>query len=226
MTKTNKLIEDYQRTKDIRLRNKIVEENLGLVRKTAHHYSQSTHVDYEDLFQMGCIGLIKALDRFNPDFDVKLSTFVFPSIRGEITHYLRDKSTTLKIPRHLIDLEKKYQKLGKDSLTSGELQMVKEMAQNKRLTSLNIKTGVNQNDTLINLIPDENKCSQSLFLEQCLDFVDTRTRKMLVMVYLLDYTHKKTAELLGVKPVTVRRNLKKGLAAIQLKLQSSERVVG
>lgn len=224
MTKTNKLIEEYLRTKDIKIRNKIVEENLGLVRKTAHHYSQLTNVEYEDLFQMGCIGLVKALDRFNPEFDVKLSTFVIPSIRGEITHYLRDKSTTLKIPRKLIDLEKKYQKLGKDSLTSDEFQMVKDMARNKRLTSLNIKTGVNQNDTLMNLIPDENTCSHNLFIEQCLEFVDIRTRKMLVMVYLLDYTQQKTAELLGVKPVTVRRNLTKGLILIRSKLRSQSEV--
>ncbi|PSB54270.1 sigma-70 family RNA polymerase sigma factor, partial [Chamaesiphon polymorphus] len=93
------LLREYQQTGKARLRNQIVELNLGLVRKEAHYWVSQCKETYDDLLQVGSIGLINAIDKFEVSKGYAFSTFAMPYIRGEIQHYLRDKSSILKMPR-------------------------------------------------------------------------------------------------------------------------------
>jgi RNA polymerase sigma-B factor len=93
------LLREYQQTGKARLRNQIVELNLGLVRKEAHYWVSQCKETYDDLLQVGSIGLINAIDKFEVGKGYAFSTFAMPYIRGEIQHYLRDKSSVLKMPR-------------------------------------------------------------------------------------------------------------------------------
>ncbi len=86
---------------DKEAREKLIEENLGLVRHIVKRFVGRGY-DMEDLFQIGCIGLIKAIDKFDLNFDVKFSTYAVPMIQGEIKRFLRDDgmvkvSRTLKV---------------------------------------------------------------------------------------------------------------------------------
>ena len=82
---------------DKKARDKVVSDNLGLVHAIVRRFQKRGH-DREELFQIGCIGLIKSIDNFNPDMGVKFSTYAVPMIIGEIKRFLRDDGI-LKVSR-------------------------------------------------------------------------------------------------------------------------------
>ena len=79
------------------LRNRLVKLNAGLVRKIAHRVSHQCAEPYEDLEQIGFIGLIRAIERFNPTQGCAFSSFAVPYIRGEMLHFLRDRGSAIKV---------------------------------------------------------------------------------------------------------------------------------
>ena len=101
MDETTVLIEQLQAGKT-ELRDVLVEKNLGLVQHIVKRYL-GRGVDAEDLFQIGSIGLIKAIDKFDLTYDVKFSTYSVPMIIGEIKRYLRDNSS-IRVSRSIKDL--------------------------------------------------------------------------------------------------------------------------
>ncbi|MEQ8172722.1 MAG: sigma-70 family RNA polymerase sigma factor [Candidatus Eremiobacterota bacterium] len=92
------LLKKYSQTKNIELRHQIVLNNFSLVRYIAKNYQDSGET-IDDLIQVGYIGLIKAVDGYDSEKNVKFSTYATHKIRGEIRHYLRDKSSIIKRPR-------------------------------------------------------------------------------------------------------------------------------
>jgi RNA polymerase sigma-B factor len=89
---------DYRRTRDT-----LILINLGLVEKIAGRYAQDGVEVFDDLVQVGVIGLIKAVDRYNPAKGTAFSSYAVPYIRGEILHHRRDRAGALKIPRSWSD---------------------------------------------------------------------------------------------------------------------------
>ena len=108
------LLHLYHQRPSIKLRNQLVELHSGLVRKIAHKFSYQCHESYEDLAQIGYLGLIRAIERFNPHHGYAFSSFAVPYIRGEMQHFLRDRSTLLKIPRRWQELYHQGQKIHKE----------------------------------------------------------------------------------------------------------------
>lgn len=105
---TKDIWDDYiNQNKPYKIRNKIAEQNIALARKITHRYAPYVPVDYLDLEQEGFIGLIKAIERFDPSRNIQFSSYAVPFIRGEILMYLRHKGGLIKIPQHLQELEKK-----------------------------------------------------------------------------------------------------------------------
>ena len=82
----------------------IVEEAMSFVKKIANSISSQSGISHEDLVQVGSIGLIKAIEFFNPEKNTKFKTFASYFVRGEIKHYLRDKASLIKAPRELQEL--------------------------------------------------------------------------------------------------------------------------
>ena len=91
----------YQETKDLFIKNKIVEGNLKLVLSVVNKFQKRID-NLDDIFQVGVIGLIKAVDNFSLEHEVKFSTYAVPMIEGEIRRYLRDNSF-LRISRQIKD---------------------------------------------------------------------------------------------------------------------------
>jgi len=104
------LLHLYHQNPSIKLRNKLVQLHTGLVRKMAHKFSHQCNEPYEDLEQIGYFGLIRAIERFDPSQGYAFSSFAVPYIRGEMLHFLRDRSTLLKIPRRWQELYNEGQK--------------------------------------------------------------------------------------------------------------------
>ncbi len=97
------LFREYQRTRDPKIREKLILHHMKLVRFLASKFANRGE-PLEDLIQVGTIGLINAIDRYNPDRGTKFSTFATPTITGEIKRYFRDKSWDVKVPRRLQEL--------------------------------------------------------------------------------------------------------------------------
>ena len=232
-----RLLQQYQNNYNTEIRNQIMELNFGLVKKEAHHWMNQCNESYEDLLQVGSIGLIRAIERFNVEKGNAFSSFAIPYIRGEIQHYLRDKSCTLRIPRRWLELrqqsisyvhrfrEEKHRQptdleIAQHLQTSlKEWQDIKLAYQNRKPLSLDVSVN-NDNDnqtSLCDLVADpKNRSFQLVYedrvrLQQALGELEDRTRNVLEFVFLQDLTQKETAQLLGISVVTVSRQLKKGL---------------
>ncbi len=231
------LLQQYQNNNNTSIRNQIMELNFGLVKKEAYHWINQCNETYEDLLQVGSIGLIRAIERFDVEKGNAFSSFAIPYIRGEIQHYLRDKSCTLRIPRRWLELKQQSIKFVHDfrerfhrqptdseiaqylEITLKEWQDIKLAYQNRKPLSLDISVN-NDNDnqtSLCDLVADPRHRSFHLVyedrirLQQALSELEDRTRNVLEFVFLHDLTQKETAKLLGISVVTVSRQLKKGL---------------
>lgn len=99
----------YSETRSLALRNILVELNIGLARTAAHRLTKSCQESYQDLFELATLGLIKAVERFDPS-EKYFTSFALPYCSGEILHFLRDKATLVRIPRGLHDLSGKVKK--------------------------------------------------------------------------------------------------------------------
>ena len=97
------LLRRYHAQNDLEAREKLIEQYLPLVRSLARRYSYRGE-QLEDLVQVGCIGLIKAIDRFDIDRGVELTTYATPNIIGEIKRHFRDKGWSVRVPRGLQEL--------------------------------------------------------------------------------------------------------------------------
>lgn len=240
-SKSLELFQEYQATANPAVRNKIIKINLGLVRKEAHYWGNQCHESFEDLLQIGCIGLLRAVERFDPTKGNAFSSFAVPYIRGEIQHYLRDKSSPVKIPRQWLSLQRQGMKIRQTfreqyhrtptdleiaqilKISLAQWEEIKLACQNRELLSLDVPVNNEQEgqSSLADLVPDPNYKSFQLAqedqirLQMALGELEEKTRHILEFVFLHDLTQKETAELLGVSIITVSRHLKKGVQLLQ-----------
>ena len=102
----SELFDQYAKHPTIELRNKIVEENLYMVDILIRKYL-GKGVDYDDLYQVGALALVSAVERFDPSKGYEFKSFATPTILGEIKKYFRDKQWSLKVPRRLKEITSK-----------------------------------------------------------------------------------------------------------------------
>jgi RNA polymerase sigma-B factor len=114
--------------KQVLLRNKLASQNEKLVHKVVHRMSATCREPYEDLFQIGYIGLLKAAERYIPDSGNAFSSFAVPYIQGEIQHYLRDQWQAIKIPRSHLETKAKVRRLQKHLASMGRNMSLEEIA--------------------------------------------------------------------------------------------------
>lgn len=234
---TLELLQQYQQTPNADLRNQLVHLNIGLVRREAHHWIHHSTESYDDLMQVGSLGLIRAIERFDISKGYAFSSFAMPYIRGEIQHYLRDKSSSMRIPRRWQALQYQagkairqlHEELGRSptdaevatalEISQEEWQEVKLAGRNRSLVSLDAPMQDEDmgSASLGELLPDPKYKSFQLAqedrirLQQALHQLEQRTREVLEFVFLQDLTQKETAERLGISAVTVSRRVKQGL---------------
>ncbi len=94
----------YRESGDIALRNEIAEKYLYIASVIAKKFA-GRGVEYDDLYQVAALALIKGIDRFDPDAGVKFSTFITPTVTGEIKNYFRDRSRLVHLPRRIAELK-------------------------------------------------------------------------------------------------------------------------
>ncbi|HKA27046.1 MAG TPA: sigma-70 family RNA polymerase sigma factor, partial [Gaiellaceae bacterium] len=141
--KTDKaLLRRYHEDGDLAAREELIEQYMSLVRSLARRYSYRGE-QFEDLVQIGAIGLIKAIDRFDIDRGVELTTYATPNIIGEIKRHFRDRGWSVRVPRGLQELniqlsrllEERTVELGR-SPTIAELAEAAEVSEEQVLEAL------------------------------------------------------------------------------------------
>lgn len=246
-SETLELLREYQKSPTLPIRNKLVQLNFGLVRKEAHHWVNQCTEGYEDLIQVGSMGLIRAIERFDISKGHAFSSFAIPYIRGEIQHYLRDKGAPVRIPRRwqaiqhqasaaTRELQATLHRLPTDAeladaldISMTEWQEIKLAYRNRSPLSLDapMRDEEDSSTSLGELLPDPQYRSfqlaqeDQLRLQQALVQLEKRTREVLEFVFLHDLTQKETAERLGISAVTVSRRVKKGLKLLKKSMASS-----
>lgn len=212
-------------------RNRLVESNLGLVHSCANRF-RGRGAEYDDLFQAGCVGLIKAADNFDESRGFSFSTYAVPVILGEIRRIFRDGGT-VKVGRAIKEksrtvLKKKEEisvELGREP-TVGELAeslgidtAETAMLLNASLPAFSLTVGEDgENQLEIPVDSPENEISDLLALRQVLLKLDERDRKMIELRYFRGFTQSKTALQLGMTQVQVSRREKAVLEGMRKKL--------
>ncbi|HIK40053.1 MULTISPECIES: RNA polymerase sigma factor SigF [Thermoleptolyngbya] len=230
------LLMAYQQNKSVSIRNQLVKLNAGLVRKIAHRVSHQCAEPYEDLEQIGYLGLIRAIERFNPSQGCAFSSFAVPYIRGEMLHFLRDRGSAVKVPRRWQDLQKEGQRVRAELVKDlGRQPMDQEIAEHMGISvhewreikmavrnrlPLSLDATVQQVDSSITLgetLPDVRyQALQRLEedrqqLQRALNQLEDKTRAAIEFVFFSDLSRKEVAERIGVSPMTVTRRIQRGL---------------
>lgn len=212
-------------------RNKIIEKNFALVHSCANKF-KGRGVEYDDLFQAGCIGLIKAADNFDEKRGFSFSTYAVPVILGEIKRIFRDGGT-IKVGRTLKEKSRAAVRINEELTvklnrqpTISELatELKTEPAEAAMLLNASMPiyslTYANDEENQIDIPVDshENNISDFLALHQVLESLDEKDRKMIELRYYRGLTQSKTAMKLGMTQVQVSRREKAVLEMIRKKL--------
>lgn len=214
---------------DINARNKIVEENMGLVWSVVKHFSGRGEI--EDLVQIGAIGLIKAVSNFNPEFNVKFSTYAVPMITGEIKRFLRDDGP-VKVSRKLKEFAAKGRKceevlrkrLGREP-TINEISKMAEIPKEELVSAFeacvipeSIYESVFENISVLDSLCEESheeKIVNRVTVDELLKNLKPRERQVIVLRYLKGKTQTEISKIIGVSQVQVSRIEKNTLLKIK-----------
>lgn len=212
----------------------IVEENTGLVWSVVRRFFGRGH-EADDLFQVGCIGLIKAIQKFDPAFEVKFSTYAVPMIMGEVKRYIRDDGI-IKVSRSLKELSARA-KATKENLsrTKGREPTVSEIAETLGVDVAELvmaldssiapeslsKIQGDDNRELIDKIEGtdtENEVIDKLAINEALETLKPRERQIIILRYFQQKTQMQIADMLGISQVQVSRIEKKVLGEMRKKI--------
>lgn len=215
-------------------RDRAVDENLGLVHSIANRF-KGRGIEYDDLFSAGCLGLVKAVDRFDESRGLCFSTYAVPLIMGEIKGLFR-KSGTVKVSRSLKETALKASRFRQDYInrmgvepTITELakmidvteeQAVEAMCACRQPLSLTVSEDGNDDISQVDIPVEsgEEKLAEKLSLEQELSQLSENDRKLISLRYYKGLTQSQTAKLLGTSQVQVSRREKKILGGLREKL--------
>jgi RNA polymerase sporulation-specific sigma factor len=217
-------------------RDKIISDNLGLVHSCCNKF-KGRGIEYDELFSAGCMGLVKAVNKFNPDLGLQLSTYAVPVILGEIKGLFRSGGT-VKVSRSLKELSIKINKVSSDfqkkydkSPTINELASLLETSKEKIIDAINSSkiplslTNNNEDDDekrQIDLPTDDimESVTEKLALEQVMNKLNDKDKNIIELRYYKQKTQCETAKILNMTQVQVSRREKKILLFLRSQLNA------
>lgn len=202
-------------------RSKTIEANLGLVHACAHKF-KGKGIEYDDLFQAGCMGLVKATDAFDTQRGVRFSTYAVPVILGEMRRLFRDGGT-VKVSRSLKELSMKVTRQREQfAKRQGREPTVSELAELLEVTQEAVVEALGASAPLVSLTSEEDSSeldlpvsspeellSDILSLNHMLEQLEERDRELIRLRYFQNLTQVKAAQRLGMTQVQVSRREKK-----------------
>ncbi len=217
-------------------REQLINENAPLVKSIVKRYL-GRGVEYDDLYQIGNMGLLKAISGFNTQFDVRFSTYAVPMIHGEIKRFIRDNNP-VKMPRSLKEMQQKIRychqqlclKLGREP---GTLEIAQELNCELEevlfaLESMNTCASLDEPSyedggaTTMDLLEDKSERAaiwDRLALRQCLEQLEERERQIILLRYYKNYTQARIAQLMGISQVQISRIESRTLEKLRKKMK-------
>ena len=241
MADMNELFQQYKESGDISIRNKIAEHYLYIADILAKKFV-GRGVEYDDLKQVAAFALLRGIDRFDPDMGMQFTTFITPTITGEIKNYFRDKSRMVKLPRRLSEINtqvKKYAteyesqhgvkpnvKLIAEDLGLLEEEVVQALEIGGTVSLDSMATGEDgENSSLYSMVADREDKYEAFEMKETLravmqDFSDTE-KALIKYRYMDELSQSETAKRLGVSQMFVSRMERKLLLRLKEKLKDS-----
>ena len=239
------LLRRYHEEGDLQAREQLIEQYMSLVRSLARRYSYRGE-QLEDLVQIGAIGLIKAIDRFDLDRGVELTTYATPNIIGEIKRHFRDKGWAVRVPRGLQELNVQLSRLVEQltvqlsrSPTIPELakaagveeeEVLEALESGRAYTSLSLSVGGGGGDDddldpLESLGTEEHQYEVSedrAVLAPGFKALDERERMILQLRFFEGLTQSQIAQQVGISQMHVSRLIRRSLEKIRAEIASDE----
>lgn len=221
----------------------LIEENNGLIWSIVKRFYGRGH-EPEDLYQIGCLGFIKSIKRFNTDFEVKLSTYAVPYMIGEIKRYIRDDGP-VKVSRSIKDLGIKIRELQREKINKqGKEPKIQEIAKELNVDlddvilameatnsvesiegtkHINNKDGksISLLDTLSTEKNEEETITNKLAIGQLIKDLNDREKEIILLRYYKEKTQAQVAKILGISQVQVSRLERKILENMRRKMTMS-----
>ena len=221
--------------------DRLIEMNLPLVTSITRKFSNRGY-ENEDIYQIGCMGLVKAVKNFDTSYNVKFSTYAVPMILGEIKRFLRDDGI-IKVSRNVKTLARKIHFCKED--------LVKSLNREPTIDEISKATGIDLEDVLLAIesttsmqylydtihqddgvpvllidklsekgIENDQSIIDKIELKQALSSLDSDSRRIIILRYFKDKTQIQVAKMLGISQVQVSRIEKKVLKIMKEKLET------
>ena len=219
---------------------KLIEDNSRLVWSIVRRFNGRGY-DIEDLYQIGSIGLIKAIQRFDTSFEVRLSTYAVPYILGEIKRFIRDDGT-VKVSRSIRELNTKIKELEKHYLAKeGREITIEEIAKELKVTKEDIalamesvapvesieKNIFGDEENKLSLIDkistgknEEEIITNKIVVKELINKLDKKEKEVIMLRFYKEKTQSQVAKILGITQVQVSRIERRILNSMKLKLTS------
>lgn len=237
----HKLLTEYNKTKNKSIRDKIVQLSIALVKRIAYGLARRSTDPVDDLIQVGSIGLVKAIEQFDPSAGAKFHTYATHLITGEIRHYLRDKTSMIRAPRELQELSFRISRLVQDLIhelgrepTDSEVAEVLQIPQDRiseayevdrRRTLISLDQTLTTDSTSEQLLIDtlEDNYHQlkfgseedNIMLQSAIKQLKDNLRQVVEMTYYQDLSQTEVARRLGISQMQVSRRLRAATAELQ-----------
>jgi RNA polymerase sigma-B factor len=223
----------YHEKGDIEARQRLVELYLPLVESFMRRYARATD-DYDDLYQVGCIGLINAIDRFELSRGDELAAFAVPNIAGEIRRYLRDRGASVRLPRRVLELRaaaaqaqgELRTKVGREPTTA---EIARELGADESDVAVALEAAAASQ--AVELQPEDAESGERgidaaedrLFLSDAFRGLDERERRIMFLRYVRDLEPDAIAAELGISRRQLARSTQDALAKLRLGLEQPGR---
>ncbi len=238
------LLREYARTGNPTIRDRVVESNLYIASIVAKRFS-GRGVDYDDLYQVASLSLFKSIDRYDPDRGVKFSSFVTPTMIGEVKNYFRDRSRLIRLPRRGGELIRTVEKSRETLLgTLGRQPTAEELAQEAGarvedvLEALEMRGAASPISLDAMPLEDDENAPLSTFLgtldtgyerfergdmlKRAMEGLDDRQRKIIRMRFFENKGQREVAQAIGISQMSISRAERKALSKLRQALEESE----
>ncbi|MBQ8301559.1 MAG: sigma-70 family RNA polymerase sigma factor [Clostridia bacterium] len=221
MTSEYEMFSQYRKTKDTRLRDEIVSSYIYIAEILSRKFV-NRGVEYDDIYQVACMGILYAVERFDPDKGVKFATYATPTVMGEIRKYFRDKGNFIRIPRRLYEVFYKAEKIKRMSngisheeiarilnIPEKMLETVYEMGDASFIKSLEYEAYADGEMTLANVIGVEDKhylmIEDKDFVDFCMNHLTDDERKFIEYRFYDEKSQKEISSIMETSQMQVSR---------------------
>ena len=222
---------------------RLIKENNGLIWSIVRRFMNRGY-EVEDLYQIGCIGFIKSIKRFDTNFEVKLSTYSVPYILGEIKRFIRDDGP-IKVSRSIKELNVKINELNKNHLIkTGKEMKIEEICKELKVEKEDVILAMESTNTIESIegaataenkdgkqtkilekistgVNEEETVTNKIVIKQLINDLESRDKEVILLRFFKEKTQTEVAKILGISQVQVSRIERKILNNMKMKLTSA-----